>query len=395
MPRSARSRVRRRPGLGALLLWPLLGVAAAHGPLAAQAVTRYVAFGDSITEGVGDSVPEGPAAGYPVRLENLLGSDIVDVTNRGRSGERTPEGLTRIDEVLLDGGDALLLMEGTNDISRRISLESTLFNLAEMARKAENQDFRVVHATLIPRLPNARVDRENWENQELNQSIRDLAGRRERDLADHFEVYGAGADLFARWYWVEAEDPVGHPNPAGYDVMARTFADVLRDLDSVPPVLGRARPAHAEQDVPAATTIAVDVWDFGRGVDAASLQLTVNGGPVTAAATSAERRVTLTYAPPQPLRGLVTVGLRGRDLAQPANTFERTVARFFVAGTAPLQGVIVLDGRVDGRDLLRVAVAFGANRSARRFDERSDLNQDGLVDGTDLALLAANFGRSS
>ena len=62
----------------------------------------YVAFGDSVTEGVGDE--EG--GGYPPRLEALLiarGRD-ADVRNRGVSGETTVDGLARIDSVIAQGG---------------------------------------------------------------------------------------------------------------------------------------------------------------------------------------------------------------------------------------------------------------------------------------------------
>ena len=73
--------------------------------------------------------------------------------NRGVGGEKTPEGLSRIDQVLDEGGDVLLLMEGSNDISRNISIETTLFDLGEMARRAEERGLEVVHATVIPRIP--------------------------------------------------------------------------------------------------------------------------------------------------------------------------------------------------------------------------------------------------
>jgi hypothetical protein len=50
---------------------------------------------------------------------------------------------------------------------------------------------------------------------------------------------------------------------------------------------------------------------------------------------------------------------------------------------------------VDGADLIRLALRFGARRGESRFLPGADLNGDSVVDGADLAVLSSNFGRSS
>lgn len=371
--------------------WLAIGLLAA-GPLAAA--DHYVAFGDSITEGVGDD-PARAAKGYPPRLQALLTQAGVDavVDNRGVGGEKTNEGLDRIDEVLVSGG-ILLLMEGSNDISREISVETTRFNLREMARKAESQGMTVIHATVIPRTPQAHVDPENLINERLNQNVRDLALGRQRKLADNFEVFWEIPNRYATHYLIEADDFVGHPNAQGYDVMARVFFETIRDLDHVPPVTGIIDPADGERGVPAGTRLSIDVLDFGAGVDTAGLSLLVNGTPVTPTVTGSGRQVHLDLVPSQPWSGAVNVTLRARDLAAPPNSVDRQIARFYTAGTAFLGGDIDRDGRVDGNDLVRLARAFGARLGAARYSASADLNADGVVDGVDLAVLASNFGRS-
>ena len=99
-------------------------------------------------------------AGYPPRLAALLEAAGIEavVENHGVGGERTPEALERVNAVLNRGGDAFLLMEGSNDISRQISMETTLFNLGEMARRAQLRGIPTLHATVIPRVPWANVD---------------------------------------------------------------------------------------------------------------------------------------------------------------------------------------------------------------------------------------------
>lgn len=378
---------------------PLLTVAAAS---AASAQTNYLAFGDSVTEGVGDDSTRPPAErGYAFRLEQLLlqAGQPADVENHGLGGERTPEGLTRLDIVLDEnpGGDVLLLMEGTNDISQGISLETTIDNLRAMATKAERRGMQVVHATVIPRIPEAEVDPNNLLNQQLNGLIRNMAGTQGRDLADPFEVFNQQSNLFERFYVPPAGDPVGHPNAAGYDLIARVFFDLITGVDSVPPVHGVIRPVNGARGVQPATAIDVDVWDFGRGIDLSTttLALLVNGQVVPATVTGDAKRVKLFYQPAQPLSGSVTVGLRARDLATPPNLVDRQIARFRTAGTALLDGDLNEDGRVDGTDLVSFARRFGASRGERRYERNADFNDDGRIDGQDLATLAANFGRSS
>ena len=364
---------------------------------AASAQTRYVAFGDSITEGVGDE-PEREEKGYPPRLESLLqqaGRNAV-VVNRGVGAERTPEGLSRIDSVLDEGGDVLLLMEGTNDITRFISHETTSFNLRAMADRAEARGFEVVHATLVPRIPDARVDADNIGNNRLNQRIRDIAGRFDRDLADHFEVFSTLPNPFATHYFGSPEDGVGHPNARGYDLMARTWLEVIVGEDTVPPVAGRTSPNYGAVDVSPAGSVSVDVWDFGSGLDLAATSLVLNGVEVSADLTGGTRGANLRYRPPRPFQGTIHVALRSRDQATPANTVDREVSYFRIEGAPEegLRGDIDGDGRVDGADLVRLALAFGAGRGESRYAAAADLDSSGRVDGQDLAILASNFGRT-
>ena len=361
----------------------------------AEAQTRYVGFGDSITDGVGDDDGCGPC-GYTPRLEALLtgAGRNAQVINRGVGGERTPEGITRIDSVLAEGGDVLLLMEGSNDISRFISRQTTIFNLGEMSRKAEVAGFEVIQATLIPRIPAAGVDSDNIFNQRTCEEIRNQAGVTGRKLADNFEVFGSVPNAFASIYWTDPVDRVGHPNGPGYDLMAQIWFDVITDIDSVPPVTGLIRPFNGETEVNPNTDIVIELWDFGAGLDLANTSLVVNGQAVPQAAVGNTRQAEIRYQPPAPLSGVVTLGLRSQDSAVPSNTVDRDFARFLVAGATFLTGDIDEDGRVDGADLVSLGRAFGATTNATAYNEAADLNSDGIVDGADLAALAANFGTS-
>lgn len=386
----------RSPGLRALLLSAL---ALALPASAAFAQTGYIAFGDSITAGVYDD-PARAEPGYPPRLEALLVSAGINavVENHGLGGEDTSEGITRIDEVLNTSalsGDVLLLMEGTNDFAKNIGIETTRRLLNEMALKAERRGLSVIHATVIPRLPNARFDSLNVGTTILNQNIRDMANRRERKLADPFEVFSTTPDLYNRFYYQGADDPVGHPNAAGYDLLAQIFFDVIRNVDRVPPVTGMTEPLHGSREVSPNAPVEMDVLDFGQGIDLSATSLLINGAPVTATLTGDAKRAHLSWQPTVPLTGTVSVGLRSRDLASPPNTVDREVARYTVAGTQSVRGDVDQDGRVDGADLLRFARRFGSRVGDVLYLQSADFNEDGVIDGQDLAILASNFGRNT
>ena len=105
-------------------------------------VLTFLAFGDSVTVGHGDGEIRCPdnteVGGYPPRLTERLAlqGSIAAFVNHGVCGETTASGISRIDTVLDGGGDVIVIMEGTNDVSMGVSLESTLFNLSEMGKKA-------------------------------------------------------------------------------------------------------------------------------------------------------------------------------------------------------------------------------------------------------------------
>ncbi len=388
----------RRAASAALLLGVLPALAAGQTTTA----TTYIAFGDSITQGRGDD-PSRAQQGYPPRLQSLLVTAGVNATviNEGLGGEKTPDGLTRIDGVLstdhAKAGDVLLLMEGTNDVTKSISMETTIFDLDAMAAKAEALGLSVVHATVIPRPPWAKVDSDNLLTEQLNGRIRNLAGVRGRKEADPNETFLNLPNLFSGFYSTDPTDFVGHPNAAGYDILARVFYNVIQGIDTVSPVPGLINPVDGSTGVSPDTTVQVDIWDFGAGIDLANTSLLINGQPVTATpqGTPTPLHTTLSYPPPTPWSGTVTVGLRSQDLATPPNTIDRQIAKFTVQGSTALQGDVNGDGRVDGADLVLFGLHFGAQRGTAAYLAAADFNNDGVIDGLDLAILAANFGQGT
>lgn len=93
-----------------------------------------VAFGDSLTEGVGASTPEN---GYVGVLERRLGITIV---NRGVAGNTTADALARIDtDVTPLHPNIIIILLGGNDYLKKIPQQETFANLSQIIKKMQSQ----------------------------------------------------------------------------------------------------------------------------------------------------------------------------------------------------------------------------------------------------------------
>jgi len=118
--------------LGAAGLLLLVG---GGGTPAASRVPEILAFGDSLTAGLG--LP--PEATFPARLEARLKAEGVGlrVVNAGVSGDTTTDGLARLDWSLADKPDIVILELGANDALRGIEPAIVRANLDAMISKIQ------------------------------------------------------------------------------------------------------------------------------------------------------------------------------------------------------------------------------------------------------------------
>ena len=366
----------------------------------ATALIRYIAFGDSITFGIGDP----KRLGYPNRLKRMLEngqSEEIQVIKSAVPGEETSEALTRIDSALAAGGDALLLMEGTNDITRIdegvLSMETVIANLDALALAAKRRAIEPVHATIIPRPPWAFRDSDNNLTKLLSREIRELAYSRQRRLVDVYEAYDPQVveDVFELLYF-DGFDPVGHPNEEGHKKIARTFADVLLEIDVVPPVVGPFFPGTAPSEVPPDTEFRVPVYEptSARGINQKHSTLLINGREVGESEGN-RRKLELVFQDKKTVGCRVVLAVRSEDRADPPNVMERILGVYDLIGRTVLPGDVDFDCRVDGFDLVTFAWGFGSEAGDERYQRRFDFNTDDVIDGVDFAMLADNFSRSS
>ena len=374
----------------------LVGCAVA-GPAAA---VKVLAFGDSLTAGTGDE--EG--LGYPRRLEKKLdeGSEVV---NLGEAGETTVIGLSRIESALRVGGDVLLLMEGTNDVSAiftgELSIESTLANLDTMISKTRDAGIEAVLSSIIPRSPMAKRDRHNKTTLSLVGELRELAIGRDLRFADAYDLFDPEIvpGYFADYYDQDPEDVIGHLNAAGYDTLTDAFADLLNEVDSQPPVIGNFEPGPLPNIIPGSSRITIPVYDFknGAGLDLQQTQLMINGNVVTDGTESDgdARKVVLSHKGEKALGCRAVLRVVAQDLAEPPNTLDRTIAIYAITGRTVLPGDVNFDCSVDGVDLVSLALRYGLDSADTGYGLIWDLNRDGVIDEIDLETLLGNFGKSS
>lgn len=112
--------------LAVALAFALTLIATNSGAAWAEPV-RILAFGDSLTAGYG--LPEGD--GFAPQLQQALekmGREVT-VINGGVSGDTTAGGLSRLDWMLADKPDVVILELGANDMLRGLSPDEARANL--------------------------------------------------------------------------------------------------------------------------------------------------------------------------------------------------------------------------------------------------------------------------
>lgn len=186
-------------------------------PATAQDTVKIVALGDSLTHGYG--LP--PAEGFVPQLERWLhanGAPWAQVINAGVSGDTTAGGLARLDWSLADGGDALIVALGGNDLLRGLDPAASRQNLRGILEGAQ--------ARGLPVLLSGMQAPGNYGpefKQAFDAMYPDLAAEFGA-LHDPFFLAGVTED---RTLW--QEDGI-HPNADGVAVIVERIGPMVLDL---------------------------------------------------------------------------------------------------------------------------------------------------------------------
>lgn len=195
--------------LGVLILAPI-GIWAQDEP----AKIRIVAFGDSITEGFGQTP-------YSKFLQQILNSNDCNsvVINEGLPGESSFDGAIRIDSVLAKHSPQyIIIMEGANDARNGISSRITAAALGTMMDKASAAGTRPIVGGITP---NTEAGQENpLIPEEFNPLIIQEASRRNVTYVDTYEPL-RGTN------WSSYNIDGLHLSDSGNNILANEFNKVI------------------------------------------------------------------------------------------------------------------------------------------------------------------------
>jgi acyl-CoA thioesterase-1 len=185
-------------------------------PVAAQAGTRVVALGDSLTAGLG--LP--PDQSFPARLQQRLAAagTAVEVVNAGVSGDTSAGGLARLDWALGDHPDVVLIELGANDALRGIDPKQTYANLDKILARVKASGARVLLLGMLAP-PNWGRDYEK----EFDAIYPALAKKYQVPLYPFF------LDGVAMAPGLNQEDGI-HPNKAGVEIIVGRVAPYVQRL---------------------------------------------------------------------------------------------------------------------------------------------------------------------
>lgn len=175
-------------------------------------------YGDSLTAGNGLSVDDA----FPALIQRKLTADgkAVKVINAGLSGETSAGGLARLDWVLRQPVDILVLELGANDGLRGLPLDQTEKNLQAIIdkMKAKNPAVKIIVAgMMVP--PNMGPD----YTTKFQKIFPDLAKKNKAALIPFLLQDVAGNE--------KLNNPDGiHPNVEGHKIVAKTVLKILEPL---------------------------------------------------------------------------------------------------------------------------------------------------------------------
>lgn len=221
-------------------------------------LTKFVAYGDSITEGFVQVCPgaasrlaaggrargllltpqraAGAPDAYPRRLHTLLAEQYpgqsISVVNEGASGEEIRAGAENLPRVLTtDAPEVLLLQEGVNTLNtgQAAAIPVVVDTLRTMIRDARSRGIVVFVGTLLPQRSGGCRAYDLTDDQDdvvaANVRIRTMVGDEGAVLVDLYEAFNGQTAILL------GEDGL-HPSAAGYQRMAEAFfAAIVRRLE--------------------------------------------------------------------------------------------------------------------------------------------------------------------
>lgn len=183
---------------------------------------RVVAYGDSLTEGLGASREDS----YPSALSRMIG---FDVCNHGTSGRTSSVALEALHEVMEVQPQAVILILGINDTLRGISKQQTKDNIKEIAKRLVERGVLVVLGG---------IDADSLFVPKLLEGLQQIYVEIAAELGDEVMFVPGALNGVLGNAALTSSDGM-HPNARGYQKLAQNlydgaFAAALDILRTVP-----------------------------------------------------------------------------------------------------------------------------------------------------------------
>ena len=259
----------------------------------AQTPVKTMPLGDSITQGVNDTLPPGGYPGYRAPLWNQLvldGFDVdfvgslvdgpasIDRNHEGHGGFRIDQILASINSYLTAAGpDVILLHIGTNDLLQGASVDQTTQRLAQLMDRIHElrpTAHLIVTSIISVRTPNTfNIDPQLFSEYAAN--VAGLVGDRAAQgwRISHLDMANLVGLTQSEW------DSIGiHPNDVGYGKMAAVwYPELAARLDGdAPPTVGFTYPFDQSSVTGVVTLSAGAFDDFG----VTGVEFAVDGVPI-------------------------------------------------------------------------------------------------------------------
>ena len=191
---------------------------------------RYVALGDSITEGIGDPDPTRPngVRGFADRLAEELGRQAAEqgrtfgyanLAIRGR--KLRPILAEQLAPALALAPDLVTLHVGSNDVIRpRPDLDALARALDDAVRRLSDAGSHVVLFTLLDPVSSVIYGKLRGRIAIFNEHVREIADRHGATVVDQWRM--REVDLVE---WMDVDRI--HPNPGGHQALAIAVLDAL------------------------------------------------------------------------------------------------------------------------------------------------------------------------
>jgi lysophospholipase L1-like esterase len=209
--------------------------------------TNFVAFGDSLTEGVSSIDPTTfrmlmASQPYPQRLQAMLASrytgQTITVLNRGKAGEQAVDGLSRFIDVLRqDQPQVVLLLDGYNDLNvyGAKNMTKVVGAVESMVKECRARGIRVFVGTLPPERQGSQKALPSDTYEKYNSEIIRMATDKGATVVDLSHIVTLGAI---------GEDGL-HPTDSGYEQLAAAYFGAIRTALETAQTTSAARPASA------------------------------------------------------------------------------------------------------------------------------------------------------